>query len=45
MTHCLDDFNYELREDNIEESTNIEDILKNCDNKTEREVVVPKVVG
>ena len=45
MTHCLDDFTYELRQDNIEESTDIDDILQNCDNKTDREVVVPKVVG
>ena len=45
MTHTLDDFIYELREDVIEESTPIEDILKNCDDKTDREVVVPKVVG
>ncbi len=45
MTHCLDDFTYELRQDNVEESTDIDDILQNCDNKTDREVVVPKVVG
>ena len=45
MTHCLDDFVYELREDEIEESTEIEELLQNCDDKTEREVIVPKVVG
>ena len=45
MTHCLDDFVYELREDEIEESTEIEDLLQNCDDKTEREVIVTKVVG
>ena len=45
MTHPLDDFVYELREDIIEESSPIEDILSNCDDKTDREVVVPKVVG
>ena len=45
MTHCLDDFTYELRQDNVEESTDIDNILQNCDNKTDREVVVPKVVG
>ena len=45
MTHCLDDFIYELREDDFEESTNIEDALYNCDDKTDREVSVPKVVG
>ena len=45
MTHCLDDFVYELRDDTEEESINIEDLLQNCDNKTDREIVVPKVVG
>ena len=45
MTHCLDDFVYELREDNAEESIDIEDALSNCDDKTDREVSVPKVVG
>ena len=45
MTHTLDDFIYELREDVVEESSNIEDILSNCDCYTGREVEVPKVVG
>lgn len=45
MTHCLDDFIYELREDEKEESIEIEELLKNCDMKTDREVEVPKVVG
>ena len=45
MTHCLDDFVYELRDDNVEESIEIEELLQNCDNKTDREVIVPKVVG
>ena len=45
MTHCLDDFIYELREDIKEESIDIEEILQNCDDKTDREVSVPKVVG
>ena len=45
MTHCLDDFIYELRSDTEEESTNIEELLQNCDDKTKREVIVPKVVG
>lgn len=44
MTHCLDDFVYELREDTIDESTDINDALSNCDEKTDREVSVPKVV-
>ena len=45
MTHCLDDFIYELRSDILEESTDIEDLLQNCDNTLDREVEVPKVVG
>lgn len=45
MTHCLDDFIYELREDEPEESIEIEKILQNCDLKTDREVELPKVVG
>ena len=45
MTHCLDDFIYELREDVVEESVPIEELLQNCDDATDREVSVPKVVG
>ena len=45
MTHCLDDFVYELREDEVEESADIEDLLSNCDNENGEEVVIPKVVG
>ena len=45
MTHCLDDFEFELREDEIEESIPIEDLLSNCDEFSAREVEVPKVVG
>ena len=44
MTHCLDDFVYELREDVVEESVDIDDILLNCDSTLNREVKVPKVV-
>ena len=44
MTHCLDDFEYELREDVIEESVDIDDLLKNCDDYINDEVRVPKVV-
>ncbi len=44
MTHCLDNFEYELREDVAEESIPIEDLLKNCDEYNDREVEVPKVV-
>ncbi|MBR2603528.1 MAG: hypothetical protein IKE10_00680 [Bacilli bacterium] len=45
MTHTLDDFEYELREDIVEESVPIDDLLSNCDNVSGREVEVPKVVG
>lgn len=45
MTHCLDDFYYELRSDIEEESIAVEELLQNCDDKTDREVIVPKVVG
>lgn len=44
MSHCLDDFVYELREDVVEESVPIDDLLANCDLYTDREVEVPKVV-
>ena len=45
MTHCLDDFVYELREDVVQESVPIEDLLANSDDTTDTEIVVPKVVG
>lgn len=45
MTHCLDDFIYELRSDTEEESVPIEELLQNCDNTLDREIEVPKVVG
>lgn len=44
MTHCLDNFVYELREDVVEESVDIDDLLSNCDSTLNREVKVPKVV-
>ena len=44
MTHCLGDFEYELREDEVEESVDIDDLLSNCDGYLNREVKVPKVV-
>ena len=44
MTHALDDFVFELRSDVAEESVSIDELLQNCEDKTEREVVVPKVV-
>lgn len=45
MTHCLDDFVFSLREDEVEESISIEEALKNCEKIEGREVEVPKVVG
>lgn len=45
MTHTLDEFEFELRDDEIEESEDIDDILANSDERTEREIEVPKVVG
>ena len=45
MTHCLDDFVYELREDIAEESDDIDDLLSNCDSYVDTEIKVPKVVG
>ena len=45
MTHCLDDFEVELREDVAEESDSVEDLLSNCDQVCDREVELPKVVG
>lgn len=45
MTHALDDFSYELREDVVVPSVPIEDLLRNCDDVEGDEIVVPKVVG
>ena len=45
MTHCLDDFVYDLREDVAEESVPVEELLQNCDDYIENEIKVPKVVG
>ena len=45
MTHCLDDFEYVLREDVVVPSPDIKDLLRNSDVTEDREIVVPKVVG
>ncbi|MBR2841134.1 MAG: hypothetical protein IKF01_04680 [Bacilli bacterium] len=45
MTHALDDFEYELREDIPEESIPIDDLLRNCDEKAGDEIEVPRMVG
>ena len=44
MTHALDDFVFELREDVAEESVPIEDALRNAGATDGREIEVPKVV-
>lgn len=45
MTHCLDNFILELREDEPVESTPIEDLLANADEVFDREIELPKVVN
>ena len=45
MTHTLDDFIYELREDVVGKSIPVEELLQNCDKVRDREIEVPKVVG
>ena len=44
MSWCLDDFSFELIEDEVEEPVPIEDLLQNCDVYNDREVEVPRVV-
>jgi len=45
MTYCLDDLYGEFREDVIEESIDVNDLLANSDDTEDREIVVPRVVG
>jgi aspartyl/glutamyl-tRNA(Asn/Gln) amidotransferase C subunit len=44
MTHPFDLYETSLREDIDSDSEDIEDILKNCDKKIDREIKVPRVV-
>ncbi len=44
MSHCLDDFAFELRDDVAEESVPLDIIFSNCDSMHGDEVKVPKVV-
>ncbi len=44
MTHALDDFVFDLREDVAEEAIPIEDALRNAGQVEGREIEVPKVV-
>ena len=45
MTHALDDFSFTLREDVVEESIPVENVLQNCGASEDDFVSVPKVVG
>ncbi len=45
MTHALDDFVFELREDEVEESIPRDELLKNAAEVEDGEISVPKVVG
>ncbi len=45
MTHCLDDFVYELRDDVIVPSVPIPELLRNAGETDGDEIQVPKVVG
>ena len=44
MSHCLDDFEFELRDDIATESIPTDIIFSNCDSMRNDEVKVPKVV-
>ena len=45
MTHALDDFVCELRDDVVLDSVPLDELLQNCDNNNGEEVIVTKVVG
>ena len=45
QTHALDDFEFVLREDKVEESIPIDELLQNCGAVENNFVSVPKVVG
>ena len=45
MTHALDNFECDFREDVVEESIPIDDLLSNCDETDGDEVEVPRMVG
>lgn len=45
MTHALDDFVCELRDDVVLDSVPLDQLLQNCDNNNGEEVIVTKVVG
>ena len=45
MTHALDNFECDFREDIVEDSVPIEDLLANSDDENGSEVIVPRMVG
>ncbi len=45
MTHALDNFECDFREDVVEESISKEDLLKNADEEDGDFVIVPRMVG
>ena len=45
MPYALDDFTFTLREDRIDASSSIDELLQNCDNTENNFVSIPKVVG
>ncbi len=45
MTHALDNFEAEFREDVVEQSVPIEDLLANADDEDGSNIIVPRVVG
>lgn len=45
MTHAIDNFDYKLREDVVEDSISKNELLQNSDNNDGDNVVIPKVVG
>jgi len=45
MTHALDNFECDFREDIVEDSVPIEELLQNCDDEDGKHVIVPRMVG
>lgn len=45
MTHCLDAFVVDLRDDEATASPTIDELLQNADEISDREIELPKVVG
>ena len=45
MPYALDDFTFTLREDKIEASPSLDELLQNCEKTEDGFVSVPKVVG